>query len=87
MIGRSHTALTPHPSLATTSTMDADSQRPKGREGAISALNEAIEDLSPAKTSNIPPTRAVFGSVTTLLTLIRVRFLLFCHSRSRLMLS
>ena len=52
-------------------------QRPEGREGAISALNEAVEDLNPAKTSNIPPAKAVFGSVAILLTTVRVCFLLF----------
>jgi hypothetical protein len=56
--------------------MEAESQRPKGREGAISALNEAIEALNPAKMSSFPPAKAVFGSVIILLTLIRVCFLL-----------
>ena len=80
MIGRSHTTLTPHPSLATTSTMDADSQRPKGREGAISALNIAIETLNLAKeVTSITPAKAVFGSVSAVLAMIRVSFrLVFC---------
>ena len=59
--------------------MEAKSQRPEGREGSISALNEAIEALDPTKISNIPPAKVVFNSVTALLTLIRVCFLLFCN--------
>ena len=50
--------------------MKADSQRPKEREAD---LNPAIEALDLAKTSSILPAKAVFGSVTTLLTTIRVR--------------
>ena len=60
--------------------MEAEPQRPKGRDGAHSALNTAIEALNPAeKTSSIPPVKAVLGSVKTLLTMIRVRFPLFYH--------
>jgi hypothetical protein len=59
--------------------MEAASQRPNGREGTISALNKAIEALNPAKISSFPPAKAVFGSVAVLLTLIRVRFLLYCN--------
>ena len=60
--------------------MEAESQRPKGREGATSALNAAIEALNPTeKISSIPPVKAVLCSVKTLLTMIRVRFPLFCH--------
>ena len=57
--------------------MEAKFQRPNGREGAILALNAATEALNLAKTSSIPPAKAVFGSVTTLLTTVRVCFLLF----------
>jgi len=56
-----------------------ESQRPKGREDAISALNEAIDGLNPVKTSSFPPAKAIFGSVTVLLTLIRVCFMLSCN--------
>jgi hypothetical protein len=59
--------------------MEAESQRPEGREGAISALNEAIEAINPAKVSSFPLAKAVFGSVTVLLTLIRVCFPLPCN--------
>ena len=57
--------------------MGAKSQRTKGREGAVSALNKAIEAINPAKVSNIPPVKAVFDSVIILLALIRVCCLLF----------
>ena len=60
--------------------MEAISQRPEGREGAISALNAAIRALSVAeKISSVAPAKAVFVSVSILLTLIRVRFLLSCN--------
>ena len=58
--------------------MDADSQRTKGRDSVLSALNIAIEALNLAKDiSTIAPAQAVFGSVSILLTMIRVRFLPF----------
>ena len=56
------------------STMKASSQRPKEREADLDA---AIEALDLARTSTILPAKAVFGSVTILLTTIRVRFLFF----------
>ena len=49
--------------------MKADSQRPDERE---TDLNAAIEAMDLAKTSSIPPAKAAFGSVATLLTTIRV---------------
>jgi hypothetical protein len=53
--------------------MDAESQRPKGREGTISTLNAAIEALNLAKElSSITPAKAVFGSVSVILATIRV---------------
>ena len=59
------------------STMDADSQQPKRRDGALSALNTAIEAMNLAKeVSSVTPAKAVFGSVSILLTMIRVRCLL-----------
>ena len=58
--------------------MEAKSQRSKEHQGAVSALNAAIKALSLAeKISSITPAKAVFGSVSTLLTLIMVCFLLF----------
>ena len=56
--------------------MEAKPQRPKGRERTLSSLNVAIEAMDLAKElSSITPAKAVFGSVGTLLTIIRVRFL------------
>jgi hypothetical protein len=58
--------------------MNAESQQPTRPEGVIPALNAAIEATNLAKSvSPIAPAKTVFGSVSTLLTLIRVRFLLF----------
>ena len=56
--------------------MGTESQRPKGRDGTFSSLNVAIEALNLAKeVSSVTPAKAVFGSVSILLTMIRVRFL------------
>jgi len=56
----------------------AEPQRPKGRKRTISALNTAIEALNLAKElSSITPAKAVFGSVSVILTMIRVGLLLF----------
>ena len=54
--------------------MDVKSQRQKGRDSTLSALNVAIEVLNIAKeVSSATPAKAVFGSVSVLLTMIRVR--------------
>ena len=61
-------------------TMATKSQRPKGREGALSLLNAAIEAINFAKeASSITPAHAAFGAAGVLLTMIRVRSLLFCN--------
>jgi len=53
--------------------MEAKSQRPKERKGAVLALDAAIEALNIAKElSSITPAKAVFGSVGVVLTMIRV---------------
>jgi len=53
--------------------MEAKSQRPKEREGAISALNAAIGAMGLAKEiASITPAKAVFGSVGVLLEMTRV---------------
>jgi len=58
--------------------MEAKSQQPKGQESKISALNAAIEALNLAKElSSVSPAKAVFGSVSVILTMIRVSSLLF----------
>jgi hypothetical protein len=59
--------------------METELQLPEGREDTILALNNAIEASNPAKVSSFPPAKAVFGSVSTLLTLISVCFP-FCWS-------
>ena len=57
--------------------MQSKSQRPNEQEGVISALNAAIETLNLAKEiSSITPAKAVFGSVSVILAMIRVSFLL-----------
>ena len=55
--------------------MATTTQRPKGRNGVLSTLNVTIEALNLAKEiSSITPAKAVFGSVSALLTMIKVRF-------------
>ena len=57
--------------------MDTNSNRPKpkGRNGALPSLNVTIEALNLAKEiSGIAPAKAAFGSVSVLLTMIRVCF-------------
>ena len=59
--------------------MDAKSskgwKRPS-RESVISTLNVTIEAMNLAKEiSSVTPAKAVFGSVSVLLTMIKVRFL------------
>ena len=57
------------------STMDTKSQPQKRQDGALSSLNAAIEAMNLAKEiSSITPAKAVFGSVSVVLTMIRVRF-------------
>jgi len=59
--------------------MTDKSQRPKERDGVLSSLNVAIDGLNLAKeASSITPAKAIFSSVSVLLTMIRVSFLLFC---------
>ena len=56
------------------SAMEARSQSPKGRDGTISSLNAAIDVMNLAReVSSITPAKAVFGSVSVLLTMIKVR--------------
>ena len=59
--------------------MATKSQRPKGQDGVLSTLNLAIDALSLAKEiSSVTPAKAVFGSVSILLAMIRASFLLSC---------
>ena len=63
--------------------MEAKSQPPKEREGLISALNGFIEALNLAKElSRNTPAKAVFGSVSVLLAMIRVSLLAFQWSNT-----
>ena len=58
--------------------MATESQKPKGRENALSLLNAAIEVITVAKdAANATPAQAAFSAATVLLTMIRVSFFLF----------
>jgi len=60
--------------------METESQRHKGREGTISALNAVIKASNLAEEfSSIAPVKAVFGSVRTLFAMNEARLLLLCH--------
>jgi len=53
--------------------MATESQRPKGRESAVSLLNAAIDAMDLAeKISSITPAKAVFATVAVLLAMIKV---------------
>ena len=67
----------PHVHASSFSRDYTESQQPKEREDAMSALNKAIETLNLARdASTIAPAKAVFGSVSVILSTIRVGFLL-----------
>jgi len=54
------------------------------RPDALSSLNVAIEALNLGKEiSSMTPVKAIFGSVSILLTMIRVPFLLFSNGLLR----
>jgi hypothetical protein len=56
-------------------TSVSTSQRPKGRDGALSTLDVLVQVLTLAKdTCGVPPAQIAFGSAVALLTMIRVRF-------------
>ena len=53
--------------------MQAKSQRPKGCDAVISTLNVTIEAMNLAKEiCSITPAKAAFGSVSVILTMIKV---------------
>ena len=55
------------------SAMASQSQQLEGRDGTLSRLNVAIDVMNPAKgISVIAPAQAAFGSVSAILTMIRV---------------
>ena len=60
--------------------MDANSERQNEHDDALLLLNTAIEALNLAKDlSEVLPAKAVFATVSTLLTMIRVRVPLFSN--------
>ena len=57
--------------------MEGKSQRSKGRDRTLSSIDIAIEAMNLAKeVSSITPAKAVFGTVSVLLAMIRVCLLL-----------
>ena len=57
--------------------MEVKSQRSKGRDRTLSSIDIAIEAMNLAKeVSSITPAKAVFGTVSVLLAMIRVCLLL-----------
>jgi len=57
--------------------MDTKSQRPKRPDTTLSLLNAAIDAMNIAKdVLGMTPAKAAFGSVSVILTMIRVGFLL-----------
>jgi hypothetical protein len=87
MTGWGHTSASSKPArhalfsqLPSVSTMDEKSQR--RRDGALSLLNVAIEAMNLAKeVSSATPAKAVFGSVSAILVMIRVGLLLVRPSK------
>ena len=58
--------------------MDTNSQQPKEGNNSLSSLNVIIQSLNLAKDlCDIAPAKVVFGCVSSLLTMIRVRHSLF----------
>ena len=56
--------------------MDANSKREKWQDGVVSSLNAAIQVMNLAKElASVTPAKAVFGSVSVLLEIIRVSVL------------
>ena len=65
---------TPFPPRATSISMNMNPQQQKTRDGALSSLSVAIEAMNLAKeVSSMTPAKAIFGSVSVLLTMIKVR--------------
>jgi len=64
--------------------MSTESQRQDGREGPLTLLNAAIETMNHAKRfSFIPSATVIFGTVSTILTMIKVYSLIFCDEASQ----
>ena len=63
--------------------MTTNPQRSEGRDGAVSMLNVAIEDLNLAKEiSSFTPARDAFGSASGILAMIKVRTFLLSAAMS-----
>lgn len=68
--------------------MDAEPQRPKGQDTTLSTLNLAIDALNFSKdVSGIEPAKIAFGTVSVLLTMIKVRSFLSLRRRARISIS
>ena len=68
--------------------MDANPKQQKRQDNTLSLLNVAIEAMNLAKeVSSATPAKAVFGSVSALLTMIRVCFIPSPTTHSRLTLN
>ena len=64
--------------------MDEGAKRQKRRDNVLSLLDAAIQAMDLAKEVSSPtPAKAVFGSVSVLLTMLRVRPFLFCSDGLR----
>ena len=62
--------------------MDANLQQQKRQDNTLSLLGVAIDAMDLAKeVSSVTPAKAVFGSVSIILTMIRVRLLPFSEGR------
>lgn len=60
--------------------MASNATQPNRRDNVLSTLNVAIETLNLAKElSSFTPAKAVFGSVSVIVTMIRVCFFLRCQ--------
>jgi hypothetical protein len=60
--------------------MEIKSQRPKEQDGVLHSLNAAIEVLNLARDlACVSSAAAAFASVSTLLTMVRVQFRVFCN--------
>ena len=64
--------------------MDTDSKRQKRRENGFSLMDAASEAMNLSKEiSSVAPAKVIFGPVGTLLTIIKVHFLLFYYDELR----
>ena len=63
--------------------MNTKSKKSKRRDDVLSSLNVVIEGLNIAENlSSITPAKAVFSTVSVVLTMIRVSFFQLCEDSS-----